>query len=75
MPGWTVNGVNTLTIWFRGNVANAAETMYVALNDSAVVANCPAYVRDFELVLSVPLVKRADNSLKLPALEFSIPVS
>ena len=36
---WTVNGVNTLTIWFRGEGANAAETLYVALNDSAVVTN------------------------------------
>jgi len=36
---WTVNGVNTLTIWFRGSSANAAEPMYAALNDSAVVTN------------------------------------
>jgi hypothetical protein len=36
---WTVNGVNTLTIWFRGKADNAAETLYVALNDSAVVTN------------------------------------
>ncbi|MBC8470404.1 MAG: hypothetical protein H8D56_13115 [Planctomycetes bacterium] len=36
---WTVNGVNSLTIWFRGNLSNAAEQMYVALNNSAVVAN------------------------------------
>ncbi|MBW7992056.1 MAG: LamG domain-containing protein [Planctomycetes bacterium] len=36
---WTVNGVNTLTIWFRGSSDNAAETLYVALNDSAVVNN------------------------------------
>ena len=36
---WTVNGVNTLTIWFRGDSANAAEPLYVALNDSAVVNN------------------------------------
>ncbi|MBW7990689.1 MAG: LamG domain-containing protein [Planctomycetes bacterium] len=36
---WTVNGVNTLTIWFRGGSANAAETLYIALNDSAVVDN------------------------------------
>jgi hypothetical protein len=36
---WTVNGVNTLTIWFRGSSSNAAEPMYVALNDSAVVTN------------------------------------
>jgi len=34
---WTVKGVNTLTIWFRGNAGNAAENLYVALNDSAVV--------------------------------------
>jgi len=36
---WTENGVNTLTIWFRGNSANAAETLYVALNGNAIVTN------------------------------------
>ena len=36
---WTVNGVNTLVIWFRGDSDNTAETLYVALNDSAVVTN------------------------------------
>jgi hypothetical protein len=34
---WTEKGVNTLTIWFRGISANAAETLYVALNGSAVI--------------------------------------
>ncbi|MFH1882200.1 MAG: LamG domain-containing protein [Planctomycetota bacterium] len=34
---WTEKGVNTLTIWFRGDSANSAETLYVALNGSAVV--------------------------------------
>jgi len=34
---WTENGVSTLTIWFRGDSANAAEVLYVALNGSAVV--------------------------------------
>ncbi len=34
---WTENGVSTLSIWFRGNSANAAETLYIALNGSAVV--------------------------------------
>jgi len=34
---WTENGVSTLTIWFRGDSTNAAETLYVALNGSAVV--------------------------------------
>jgi hypothetical protein len=36
---WTEKGVNTLTIWFRGDSANAAETMYVVLNGSAGVDN------------------------------------
>ena len=34
---WTEKGVNTLTIWFKGDFANAAETLYVALNNSATV--------------------------------------
>ena len=34
---WTVNGVNTLMIWYRGGSANAAENLYVALNGNAVV--------------------------------------
>jgi hypothetical protein len=36
---WTVNGVDTLTIWHRGSSTNAAETMYVVLNGSAGVDN------------------------------------
>jgi hypothetical protein len=36
---WSENGVDTLTIWFRGDSANAAEPMYVALNGSAVVTH------------------------------------
>jgi hypothetical protein len=36
---WTENGVSTLTIWFRGDAANAAEMLYVVLNGSAVVTN------------------------------------
>ncbi|MBN1804899.1 MAG: hypothetical protein JW837_06585, partial [Sedimentisphaerales bacterium] len=34
---WTVKGVDTLTIWYRGSVGNAAEQMYVTLNGSARV--------------------------------------
>ncbi len=34
---WTENGVTTLTIWFHGDSDNSAETLYVALNGSAVV--------------------------------------
>jgi len=36
---WTENGVKTLTIWFRGNSDNAAETLYVVLNGNAIVTN------------------------------------
>jgi hypothetical protein len=36
---WTENGVTTLTIWFRGDAANAAETLYVVLNGNAVVTH------------------------------------
>jgi len=34
---WTADGASILSIWFRGISDNAAEQMYVALNDSAVV--------------------------------------
>ena len=34
---WTVNGVNTLTIWFVGGSSNPAENLYVALNGNARV--------------------------------------
>ena len=36
---WTEKGVNTMTVWYAGAVGNAAEPMYVVLNDSAVVTN------------------------------------
>jgi len=36
---WTENSVTTLSIWFRGISDNAAETLFVALNGSAVVSN------------------------------------
>ena len=36
---WTENGVTTLSIWFRGGPDNAAETLYVALNGSAIVSH------------------------------------
>ncbi len=36
---WTEGGVTTLTVWFYGDPENAAETLYVALNGSAVVTH------------------------------------
>jgi len=32
---WTVNGVSTLTIWFRGSSSNTTEQLYVTLNGNA----------------------------------------
>jgi len=36
---WTVNGVTTLTIWFRGASGNSTESLYVALNGGTPVTN------------------------------------
>jgi hypothetical protein len=36
---WTKHGIELLSLWFRGDATNAAEPMYVALNDSAVVTH------------------------------------
>ena len=36
---WTQEGVGVLTIWFRGEAANAAEPLYVALNGNAIVTH------------------------------------
>jgi len=34
---WTVEGVTKLSLWLRGDSANAADRIFVALNDTAVV--------------------------------------
>ncbi|MFB0555101.1 MAG: hypothetical protein ACETWQ_17475, partial [Phycisphaerae bacterium] len=36
---WTEKGVNILSLWFRGDSDNAAETLYVVLNGRTVVAH------------------------------------
>ncbi len=36
---WTQEGVGVLSLWFQGDTSNAAESMYVVLNGSAVVTN------------------------------------
>jgi hypothetical protein len=33
-PNWTIAGVLAIDIWYKGDAANAAEQMYVALEDS-----------------------------------------
>jgi hypothetical protein len=39
LRNWTEEGVGVLTIWFRGEAANAAEPLYVTLNGNAVVTH------------------------------------
>ncbi len=41
---WTEEGVAKLSLWFRGDRANSAERMYVALNGNAVVYHDDAAV-------------------------------
>jgi hypothetical protein len=64
---WTVNGINTLTIWFRGNSGNAPENLYVALNDSAVVNhdNPNAAIRTSWLQWDIDLQAFADQGVNL----------
>jgi hypothetical protein len=45
---WTENGVDTLAIWYIGDAANAAETMFVVLNGSAGVDNPDANAAQVE---------------------------
>ncbi|MCP4263486.1 MAG: LamG domain-containing protein [Planctomycetes bacterium] len=64
---WTINGVNTLTIWFRGDSANAAETLYVALNGSARIDNDnpDAATRTSWTLWNIPLQAFTDQGVNL----------
>jgi hypothetical protein len=64
---WTVNGVDTLTIWFRGDSANAAEQMYVTLNGSARVDNdnLDAATITIWTAWNIPLQAFADQGVNL----------
>jgi hypothetical protein len=64
---WTVKGVTTLTIWFRGDSDNAAETLYVVLNDSAVVTNDnpDAAKRGIWTQWNIDLTRFADQGVNL----------
>ncbi len=63
---WTVNGVNTLTIWFRGSLSNAAEQIYVALNDTAVVTNDnPNAAQESWTQWDIDLARFADQGVDL----------
>ncbi|MDT8303429.1 MAG: hypothetical protein RQ760_18260, partial [Sedimentisphaerales bacterium] len=64
---WTERGVNTLTIWFRGNSGNDVETLYVVLNDSAVVTNDnpDAVLRTSWTAWNIELTRFADQGVNL----------
>ncbi len=64
---WTVNGVNTLTIWFRGSAGNTAENLYVALNGNAVVNhdNPDAALRTSWTEWNIDLTRFADQGVNL----------
>jgi hypothetical protein len=64
---WTEKGVNTLTIWFRGDSANTADPMYVVLNDSAVVINNnpDAAQRGFWTQWNIDLTRFTDQGVNL----------
>lgn len=65
---WTVNGVNTLTIWFRGTTGNAAENLFVALNGNAVVnhdnPNAAAEITSWT-AWNIDLTRFADQGVNL----------
>ncbi|MBL7145273.1 MAG: hypothetical protein ISS76_13650 [Phycisphaerae bacterium] len=62
---WAVNGVTTLTIWFRGKFGNTAETLYVALNGNARVDNDnpDAALRGSWTQWNIPLQAFADQGV------------
>jgi hypothetical protein len=64
---WTVNGINTLVIWFRGEAANTAENLYVALNGNAVVNhdNPDAATRTVWTEWNIDLTRFADQGVNL----------
>jgi hypothetical protein len=64
---WTQDGVTTLSLWFRGKAANAAEPMYVALNGGTPVYHDDAAVAqatDWQEWV-IPLQKFADLGVNL----------
>jgi len=64
---WTEGGVETLTIWFHGNLANAAAPMYVALNGGAAVYHDDPGVTQMHAWTqwNIPLQAFADQGVNL----------
>jgi hypothetical protein len=65
---WTINGVNTLSIWYRGATTNAAEPMYVILNGSAGVDNDNPNAAQAAIWTewTIDLTRFADQGVNLP---------
>jgi len=64
---WTQEGVTRLSVWFRGDTANAAERMFIALNGTAVVYNDDASATQINrwTEWSVDLTRFADQGVNL----------
>ena len=67
MRDWTAEGVGVMSLWFYGDTSNAAEPMYVVLNDSAVVQHDnpnTALINDWT-EWSIDLTRFADQGVNL----------
>ncbi len=64
---WTIYGIEALSLWFRGDAANAPEPMYVVLNGSAAVThdNPNAAQIDTWTQWNINLTRFADQGLNL----------
>ncbi|MBC8472371.1 MAG: hypothetical protein H8D56_23155 [Planctomycetes bacterium] len=64
---WTIKGVDTLMIWFRGSSSNAAETLYVALNGNTRVDydDPDAALKTSWTPWNIPLQAFADQGVNL----------
>ena len=67
LQNWTEEGVGVLTIWFRGEAANAVVPLYVALNGNAVVthSNLTAAQLDTWTEWTIDLQMFADQGVNL----------
>ncbi|MBL7145178.1 MAG: carbohydrate binding domain-containing protein, partial [Phycisphaerae bacterium] len=65
LRNWTQNNIDTLTIWHRGNSANAAEPMYVVLNGNAAVTNPNTAQTGSWTAWNIPLQEFADQGVNL----------
>jgi hypothetical protein len=72
---WTVSGVSTLILYFRGESGNGADRLYVVLEDSAGHAGVvkhqdpDAVLRDTWQSWSIPLAEFADAGVNLTAVK------